>query len=86
MWKSFGEEMTSLEQYFSKFRENIIGCDLEHPFKTGSKKIVYADWAASGRLYKPIEDYLAFQLGPYFANTHTETTLTGCLPSGSANN
>ena len=71
--------MPSLEKYFDKFRKNVIGYDLEHPFDSGSKKVIYADWAASGRLYKPIEEYISNELGAYFANTHTETTLTGTV-------
>ncbi|MBD3583044.1 aminotransferase class V-fold PLP-dependent enzyme [Flavobacterium sp. D33] len=68
---------TSLEQYFSKFRENIIGIsqDFESPF--GRKKIIYTDWTASGRLYRPIEEMLMNQFGPFVANTHTETTVSG---------
>ena len=69
--------MANLEKYFKKFRDNIIGNDFKHTFDTGTKKIIYADWAASGRLYKPIETYISDTLGPYVANTHTETTLTG---------
>jgi selenocysteine lyase/cysteine desulfurase len=71
--------MANLEKYFEKFRNNIIGNDFEHTFVTGRKKIIYADWAASGRLYKPIEKYISEELGPYVANTHTETTLTGTV-------
>jgi selenocysteine lyase/cysteine desulfurase len=71
--------MTNLEKYFDKFRKNIIGNDFEHPFDSGRKKIIYADWAASGRLYKPIESYITENLGNYVANTHTETTLTGTV-------
>jgi selenocysteine lyase/cysteine desulfurase len=71
--------MNSLEQYFDPFRSNIIGIDFEHPFEYGRKKILYADWAASGRLYRPIEEYISNSLGPYVANTHTETTLTGTM-------
>ena len=71
--------MSSLEKYFEKFRDNIIGCNFEHEFETGRKPITYADWAASGRLYKPIENYISNTLGPYVANTHTETTLTGTV-------
>lgn len=71
--------MANLEKYFEKFRNNIIGSDFEHTFVTGRKKIIYADWAASGRLYKPIEKYISEELGPYVANTHTETTLTGTV-------
>ena len=67
----------SLEQYFDKFRKQIIGIDqtFETPF--GVKKIVYADWTASGRLYRPIEDKMLNDFGPYVANTHTETTFSG---------
>jgi selenocysteine lyase/cysteine desulfurase len=68
-----------LENHFAKFRRNIVGNNFEHPFASGKKKIVYADWAASGRLYRPIEACLADTLGPYVANTHTETTLTGTV-------
>ena len=56
-----------------------MGHDLEHRFSAGVRKIVYADWAASGRLYRPIEEYILNKLGPYVANTHTETTLTGTV-------
>jgi selenocysteine lyase/cysteine desulfurase len=70
---------TELENYFAPFRANIIGIDQEYDFPSGRKRIVYADWAASGRLYRPIEDFISKELGPYVANTHTETTLTGTL-------
>lgn len=66
----------SLEQYFKPFRDNIIGHNHQYP-EANNQSIIYADWIASGRLYAPIEDYIANTLGPYVANTHTETTLTG---------
>lgn len=68
---------TELEQYFEQFRNNIIGIDqhFESPF--GQKKIVYTDWTASGRLYRPIEEKLMNEFGPFVANTHTETTVSG---------
>ncbi len=68
---------TALEQYFAAFREQIVGIDqtFESPF--GVQKIIYTDWTASGRLYRPIEDRLVDQFGPYVANTHTETTESG---------
>lgn len=68
---------TALEQYFQQFRKNIIGIDqtFESPF--GEKKIIYTDWTASGRLYRPIEEKLMNSFGPFVANTHTETTISG---------
>ena len=49
------ELMKTLENYFLQFRENIVGIDQEFTSACGIKKIIYADWIASGRLYKPIE-------------------------------
>lgn len=66
-----------LEKYFNQFRKNVIGIDQEFDSPYGSQKIIYADWTASGRLYKPIEDLLTYEIGPYVGNTHTGTTLTG---------
>ncbi|MBN2481504.1 MAG: aminotransferase class V-fold PLP-dependent enzyme [Bacteroidales bacterium] len=69
--------MSSLEAYFSTFRKNIVGINSFYQTPYGEKKIVYLDWIASGRLYKPIEDKLQHDFGPFIANTHTETSETG---------
>ena len=68
---------TPLENYFQKFRENIVGIDQSFVSPYGKKDIIYADWTASGRLYKPIEEKMMNVIGPYVANTHTETSITG---------
>ncbi len=68
---------TELEQYFNTFRQNIIGIGQEFESPFGIQKIVYTDWTASGRLYRPIEDKLVSEFGPFVANTHTETTVSG---------
>ena len=68
---------SKLEQYFKPFRENIVGIDLEFESPYGTKKILYTDWTASGRLYRPIEEKILNEFGPYVANTHTETTESG---------
>ena len=71
------ESKTNLEHYFHQFRKNIIGIDQEFETPFGKKKIVYTDWTASGRLYRPIEEKLMNEFGPFVANTHTETTVSG---------
>ncbi|MCK6370974.1 MAG: aminotransferase class V-fold PLP-dependent enzyme, partial [Gammaproteobacteria bacterium] len=43
----------------------------------GSRRIVYADWTASGRLYRPIEEQLVGLFGPFVGNTHSEASVTG---------
>ena len=69
----------TLESYFLKFRNNIIG--INHSFESpyGKQKIVYADWTASGRLYEPIEKKILESFGPFVGNTHSESTVTGGL-------
>ncbi len=71
--------MKDLEKHFGQFRKNIIGNDLFINTPYGKKKMIYADWIASGRLYGPIEDRIRKEIAPYIGNTHTETTETGTL-------
>ena len=68
---------TELELYFQQFRENIIGIDQKFESPYGTQKLIYTDWTASGRLYRPIEEKITNDFGPYVANTHTETTFSG---------
>lgn len=71
------EGINDLESYFQPFRKNVIGHDLVIKTPYGQKPLIYADWIASGRLYRPIENMLSHIIGPYVANTHTNTTTTG---------
>jgi len=66
-----------MEKYFDTFRLNTIGHDAEYDTPFGRQRLIYADWIASGRLYKPIEDRLSNDIGPFIGNTHTETSETG---------
>jgi len=67
------------EQYFQKFRDNIVGINQKFPSPLGDKTLIYADWIASGRLYAPIEKLMNETIAPFCANTHTETSITGTL-------
>ncbi len=69
----------NLESYFKKYRDNIVGINKTFTSPYGEKKIVYTDWTASGRLYRPIEEKLLNEFGPFVANTHTETSVTGSV-------
>jgi selenocysteine lyase/cysteine desulfurase len=69
--------MSELENYFSQFRKNIIGADATFVTPFGKQKLIYADWIASGRMYKPIEEKLCETFGPMVGNTHSEASVTG---------
>jgi selenocysteine lyase/cysteine desulfurase len=69
--------MEDLERHFAPFRANTIGNDLTFVTPYGEQRLVYADWTASGRLYRPIEETLADRFGPFVGNTHSESSVTG---------
>ena len=62
---------------FDAIRQGIIGerQGIETPF--GRKPLIYADYTASGRAYAPIEDFIRDSVLPLYANTHSESSLTG---------
>ncbi len=70
---------STLENYFSAFRRNIIGNRQIFDSPYGQKEIIYADWTASGRAYQPIEECIQKEIMPFVANTHTQTTITATL-------
>jgi len=56
------------EQFWADIQSQII---------TADKDRIYADWTASGLLYRPIEQRLSDIAGSLMANTHTEDSFTG---------
>lgn len=70
---------TNLEKYFEKYRTNIVGIKQTFDSQYGERRIIYADWIASGRLYSPIEKKMVDEFGPFIGNTHSEASITGTL-------
>jgi selenocysteine lyase/cysteine desulfurase len=65
------------EALIERIRDSLIGEDvlLDGPF--GPRRMVYADYTASGRSLSFVEDYIRHQVLPLYANTHTEASATG---------
>jgi selenocysteine lyase/cysteine desulfurase len=80
-----GDNMSVLEYYFDEYRRSTIGYNQNFVTCYGMKEMIYADWAASGRLYYPIENKLSYTFGPFVGNTHSESNVTGCTMTSAYN-
>jgi selenocysteine lyase/cysteine desulfurase len=69
--------LRSSEGAIERIRRSVIGDDamVDGPF--GPRRLVYADYTASGRALSFIEDYIRERVLPLYANTHTEASATG---------
>ena len=57
--------------------EGIVGKAAEFDGPFGRKKMVYADYVASGRAHKAVERFILEEVLPYYANSHTEASHCG---------
>ncbi|GBQ26984.1 aminotransferase class V-fold PLP-dependent enzyme [Gluconacetobacter azotocaptans] len=58
-------------------RDGVIGEGAPIPGPFGSRALIYADYVASGRALRQVEDFVATQVLPYYANSHTEASYCG---------
>ncbi len=60
-------------------REGQIGKGVMIPTPTGPKRMIYADYIASGRPLRQVEDFIAEEVLPFYANSHTEDSYCGAV-------
>ncbi|WP_282028586.1 aminotransferase class V-fold PLP-dependent enzyme [Paracoccus marcusii] len=63
-------------------RAGLIGDDvvIDGPF--GPVPMIYADYVASGRALRQVEEFVLTRVLPYYANTHTQASFVGAYCSG----
>ena len=65
------------EDRIERLRAGVIGEGTEIPGPFGRRKLVYADYVASGRALRQIESFVMENVLPYYANSHTEASFCG---------
>lgn len=62
---------------FEALRADLIGTDTVICTPFGRRRVTYADYVASGRALRSVEDRIRDLALPLYANTHTEDSATG---------
>ena len=65
------------EDRIARLRDGLIGegAPVEGPF--GTRRLIYADYVASGRALGQVEEFVLEHVLPYYANSHTEASYCG---------
>ncbi|RME67228.1 MAG: aminotransferase, partial [Alphaproteobacteria bacterium] len=61
----------------ARLRAGLIGEGMPIPGPFGPKPLLYADYVASGRALRQVEDFVATHVLPYYANSHTQASFCG---------
>jgi len=69
------------EALLKRIRESIVGDDVVVDGPFGPRRVLYADYTASGRSLSFIEQFIHDEVLPLYANTHTESSGTGLQTS-----
>jgi selenocysteine lyase/cysteine desulfurase/tRNA(Ile)-lysidine synthase TilS/MesJ len=65
------------KQLVRRIHDSVIGHGHSFDGPFGDRKVLYADWTASGRALSFVEEYIQTQVLPMYGNTHTTTSVTG---------
>lgn len=63
-------------------REGLVGHDARIDTSSGPRKLIYADYVASGRALRQVEDFILDEVLPFYANSHTESSYCGAFSTG----
>ena len=61
----------------ANLRDDLVGATAQIEGPYGLRNLVYADYVASGRALRTIENFVLDEVLPYYANSHTEASHCG---------
>lgn len=73
----FEEKLRDAADPHAALGAGIIGASHRIDTPDGPRQLVYADYVASGRALAQVEDFVRDEVLPFYANTHTESSLCG---------
>jgi selenocysteine lyase/cysteine desulfurase len=76
IFESFRKEIASGD-VVARLRAGLIGEGAEIVTPFGKKRLVYADYTASGRALRQVETFVAENVLPFYANSHTDASFCG---------
>ncbi len=65
----------------ARLRDGLIGKKAMVTGPYGAKPMIYADYVASGRALRQVEDFIHAHVLPYYSNTHREASFCGAYTS-----
>ncbi|MBO9399023.1 aminotransferase class V-fold PLP-dependent enzyme [Shimia sp. R9_2] len=73
----FAAQLSSVAAPMDSLRDGLVGADLQIDTPYGPRKLIYADYVASGRALRQVESFVLENVLPYYANTHTDASFCG---------
>lgn len=73
---AFREALTAGDT-IAALRKGLVGDDVTISGPFGDKRLVYADYVASGRALMQVEEFVLSKVLPFYANSHTEASYCG---------
>ncbi len=76
LFQKFSDSLVS-DTTVADLSAGLIGHSAVIDGPLGKKPLIYADYVASGRALRQIEDFVLTELLPFYANSHTEASYVG---------
>ncbi|WP_425086672.1 aminotransferase class V-fold PLP-dependent enzyme [Stappia sp.] len=73
----FARDLQADGETLARLRQDVIGEGVCFDGPFGTRRLVYADYTASGRALGCVERFIAESVLPFYANSHTEASFCG---------